>query len=355
MPKKRIALIVLQVLFVFVLLLTNGCGTSILNSAQTYTPSPSATATCAPDIQLSTPEGWDPSSRLIVILFDPRAIGNQQIELSNGERTKDISLFIERIIPVVMHPGDQVSVFQLGYESYEAARVARLYSYASIPQLYNTPSPRETLTPLPSTPTTPLPPGFQAVAATKFARSQLSTRAAVETANASIYNCETIYWNNNVGLTATAWNGIATAEIGSVNNQLNEDTENFAKKTIETPFSTDELYYGGLYYGLAHASTDIVADCENYDRCILIIIDDLSISGKNNPDRLQIDLTGVNIYVIMPNCRDINQPKCASLQDYWNDEFKKFGASKFGTGNAEFAEYMNGIRVELNLLNAIGR
>ena len=82
----------------------------------TWTPSPSATPTCAPNIQLSTPEGWDTSSRFIVFLFDPRFTGNQQLELLSGEKIQDIPFFVSKIIPVLMKPGDQVSVFQLGYK-----------------------------------------------------------------------------------------------------------------------------------------------------------------------------------------------------------------------------------------------
>lgn len=314
----------------------------------TWTPSPSATATCIPNISLSTPEGWG-SSRLIVILFDPRSMGDQYLELENKEKTQDISFFVGRMIPRLIKPGDQISVFQLGYSSFDDAVVTRLFSYVEVPQLYNTPSPRETLTPLP--PTNVPTPGFVAVATHNAVVVQSTQRAGTETANKARYGCEVIYWNNIVMSTATAWGAIATSEIGELNKKLNEEMKDFYEidddQIRETPFKTNELYYGGLYNGLNFASTVFRAECKNYTECILLIVDDLQFYGQNNPDNLPIDLKGIKIDVVIPNCRYIDQPSCMKVRDYWNNEFIKFGAGE--------AEYWNGVRVEINLLNAIGR
>ena len=349
--KSKKAILKLILAFNLLLIILVACGGASTSDEDdgyaTWTPSPSSTPTCVPNIQLSTPEGWGTSSRLIVVLYDPRTTENRDLELTNGEKTQDIPYFITRIIPMLMRPSDQVSIFQLGYSSYDSARVTRLYSYTTAPQLYNTPSPRETLTPLP--PTTIPSPGFQAVATQNFVRTQLTARASTEAAAEAKYSCEVNYWNDNVKLTATAWDGTATAEIGGISDQLDTEIENFKNSgnATEKPFSTNELYYGGVYYGLNFASTVFQSDCKKYNECILIIIDDLETWGENNPENLPIDLGKVKIYSILPNCKDLDQPSCVKLREYWTVEFEKFGAVDM--------VYWNETRVELNLLSAIGR
>jgi hypothetical protein len=107
------------------------------------------------------------------------------------------------------------------------------------------------------------------------------------------------------------------------------------------------MAYGGLYYGLYFATVDFKADCSRFDACYLVILDDLTYWGLHNPAKLPIDLKGINVYAVMPNCRDINQPDCTELQDYWKAEFEGFGAIS--------STYLNGLRVELNLMDGIGR
>lgn len=314
------------------------------NYVVTWTPPPSATPTCAPNTHPMTPEVLHLSTRLFVILYDPRTVGDQYLELANGEKTQDIPHFIGNIVPVLMKPSDQVSVFYMGYSSYNDAKVARLYSYTIPPLLYDTPVPRATLTPPP--PTTTPNYGYEEVA-TKNALMKLQIAAtATEAENQRIYNCEVKHWNDTIQTTAVAWNSTATAEISEISNNID-----LALKEINTnkgkPFSTDELFYGGVYYSLSFASTVFQSSCKEYDDCILLIIDDMHVSGGNNPDNLSINLNGVKTYVVMPNCQDINEPNCKSLEDYWDNEFLKFGAIK--------PVYWNGIRAEINLLNAVGR
>ena len=326
-----------------------GCQVGGNGGVATWTPSPSLTPTCVPDIQISTPEGWGAVSRLFVILYDPRSVGEQNLEFSNNDATKDIPTFVQKVIPEIMQPGDQVAVFQLGYSNYDAARVTRLYSYTTLPPLYNTPAPRATLTPLPPTkfPT----PGFEAVATDNFMRVETTKRANIEAENLKLNDCEVISWNTKVKLTATVWNVTATAEVNDIHARIKSEFELFYSNStaIETPFRTNELYYGGVYFGLDFATTIFNADCKQYTECVLIIIDDLELWDENNPDNLPIALNEVKqILAIMPNCEDIDQPSCARLKNYWTNEFARLGA-------AVEPEYWNGERAEIKLLEAIGR
>jgi len=305
------------------------------------TPSPVLSPTCQPNIQLATQAGLIPPTKLVVVLYDPSAQVIPELDFANGSKTTNITSFVSKIIPDLLGPGDEVSVFQLGYDTYTAARVTRQYSYLTIyPQLYVAPS-YSTLTPLPPTgvPT----PGYGEVA-TKNAYVGTSTaRAIYEAANSASYNCAVLYYNANVRSTATAWQQVQAEDNSSLSTA---EVSDFATVSPGRENLT-ELVYGGLYYGLYFASVDIKSDCAKYDECDLVIVDDLHVYGKHNPEKLPIALNGVNTYVIMPNCRDINQPDCAALQSYWTTEFQGFGVTNI--------DIWNGVRAEVNLLGKIGR
>jgi hypothetical protein len=309
--------------------------------AATLTPAPVGSPTCPANMQLSTPIGVDQSTRMVVILYDPHADINPGLDLTSGERLTNIPEFVTRIIPDLAGPGDQISVFQLGFDSYTASRVTRQFSYlTSYPQLYVAPS-LVTFTPLP--PTTEPTAGFGEVATKNAARIQGTARAIAEAANLAIYNCQVAYYNENISATGTAWIQMKSADISAISTAAASDMLTVTPSII----NINELAYGGVYYGLYFATVDILADCKKYDECDLIIVDDLHVYGRHNPLKLPIALNGVNLYVIMPNCRDLNQPDCTELQDYWTTEFQGFGISNIN--------YWNGVRAEINLLDGIGR
>lgn len=330
-------------------LLVGSCGPNPPTGVVTHTFTPSLTPTCLP-VSLSTPEGWSISSHLFVILYDPRSTVDGVLGFANRETTQDVTVFLRRLVPELMNPGDQLAVFQLGYSSYEAAQVTRLTSYTTIPPLYNTPSPGSTLTPLPE-PT--IVGGFGPVQATNQAKFMQTQRAAIEEQYESEYNCQKKYWNENVGATASFWNITATAEVANLVLRLETDFTRFLENSeaIETPFRTNELYYGGVYNGLNFATRVYQSEgagCNKYTSCTLVIIDDMNLWGKNNPENLTINLNNVKTYVVMPNCKDIDNTICQEAIAYWDTEFENFGMSAS-------PQYWNGERAEINLLEAIRR
>lgn len=308
---------------------------------KTSTPTPVLSPTCQTDIQLATQQGLNPPTKLIVILYDSRVKVVPELDLADGEKTTDVAKFVSKLVPDIMGPGDEISVFQLGYDTYPAARVTRQYSYLTIyPQLYVPPS-MATFTPLPPTgvPT----PGYGEIATKNAYVGTATQRANLEAANSAAFNCQVLYYNSNIRSTATAWKQAQAADIANISTAAAADI------ATVTPGSENltELVYGGLYYGLYFASVDLKSDCAKYDECDLLILDDLRVYGKHNPDHLPISLKNVNLYVVQPNCRDINQPDCANLQSYWTEEFQGFGAANI--------TYWNGVRAEVNILGKVGR
>lgn len=332
--------------FVFILSACGG-GAGSDSGISTWTPSPIPTATCIPDVNLSTPEGW--GARVVVFLYDDRPIlDDYYLQLENGERIKNPSLFIKTVVPKLFRPNDQISVFQLGYSSFDDAIVSRLFSFTTPPDLFSTPLPPNII---PTNSPAVLTPGFGYVATQNAMTQQAKVIAATNGANETQYRCAIDFWNRVVQQTATVWDGVATAEISNITENMVEEFAIYSseakKLERDEPYRTNELYYGGIYYGLSFATIVFGEQCRDGVECILVIVDDLNVYGKNNPDNLAIDLENVRIIATMPNCRFIDQPDCVQLQEYWTEEFSKFGASNI--------EYRNGDRAESNIIDYAGR
>ncbi|MBT7350131.1 hypothetical protein HN803_05050, partial [candidate division WWE3 bacterium] len=348
--RNRTALFVILFNLFFIVLVA--CGKDGPGGIATHTPLPSATATCPPNIELSTPIGWKTSSRLLVILFEPRleTMNGQYLELRGGENTHDASYFVSHVLPSLTGPGDHVAIFQLGHDTYSEARVTSLDSYIEVPQLYDTPSPRNTSTPVPTITETPEP-GMLAIRATNTARAYETMVTGTQLAKDAIYNCEKTVWNETAGATAVAWNATQTAEASNLGSSIESSLETHKSNSQlrSDAFSTDELYYGSVYYGLHFATLVIEEECNKHDDCVLLIVDDLSVLGRNNPDMLSIDLSSVDVHSIMLGCEDIKQPDCKAIRDYWDVEFVEFGV------DPNKITYWNGIHLEQNLIDTIGR
>lgn len=326
------------ILMFFALLVLGACNPSENTGyrIQTYTPTASATPTCKPGSGILTPANWEKSpSQLIVVLYDPRfyisrlgdSDNGQYLELLDGEKTRDIPYFLSRVVPALMKPSDQVAIFELGYSSFDNARVGRLRSELTPPPLYNTPAPPKAVTPAPTlgTPT----PGFEWVARVNAYQGTSTAVAETATESAQQYNCTLDYYNHNILLTSVAYDTASTAEANRVITELGTGLAVSSTPRIisnEKQFGTNELYYGGVYYGLSFATTIFQSQCNKYDNCLLYIVSDMHYYGLNNPDKLPIDLKGVHTYVIMPSCLDLDEGNCKERVEYWSSEFSAYGS-----------------------------
>ena len=334
---------VLITILIFVLFISSCIGRQLTPfDSASQTSLPPSTPTCVPNMAISTPADWESKRVFYVILFDPSTTAENFVEYQNGEGTQNLYEFVQELSKKLINLGNQVSVFQLGQRSYESARYLRLESELEVPLLYNTPSFVNTPSPIPVVVSTDLN-DRAIIAATNQAAKTQTAVAITATTIYSNYLCEIKAWNDTVGITATYFKEIEKMEKATLAAEIVNSNDTVP---IETPYSKD-VVFEGLY----HATIDLNSDCPAYDECVLIIIDDLKTWTFENQlcDDCQIDLSGLDkIYAIMPDCRDINQPSCKKIQDFWNERFLEYG---YGFPSAE---YHNGAKVEKYILESIG-
>lgn len=315
----------------------------------TATPiTPSPTPRICPNINLDPASGLKVTRTFIVVLFDKNSTENQQVlEDLDGQKTGDVVGFIDKLLPQVLGSGDEYSIFQLGFRTYEGARYDRYSAQISnAPDIFPTPQSHQTLTPVATPRLGEGTPGLVIIQQKNHYGTAIAQQYATSTQLAFEDLCKisayaTAYQSTNVAWTVT--NQAISTEIAT----------NIAENTTSTPVIIETPFAGQvLYEGLSHASIDFESQCSQYDRCILLIIDDLidwrnTQPGNEIPDYLDFNLKAVEVIVVLPNCRDLQQPSCTRIKDLWTDEFILFGAKNP-------IVYLNGDRLEERLLQLIG-
>lgn len=333
--------------FVLSTLILIGCSIGEIESitgitATPITPSPTPRI-CPPNIDLGSLDNLeiDPPT-FIIVLYDVNSTNGENLEYVTGEKTSDVMGFIGKILPRLLGPGDQYSIFSLGFRGYEAAKLDRFTSIIEhAPEIVDTPQPHETLTPIP-TPTL-----SGAVLENQVAKNQYESAVEAQrgtaTQSAFEYDCEIMAYDSTHKVTATAWSVTKQAEADEIATQIVlAQTEREEKiQALETPFASNNVYEG-----LSHVTFDFENQCKNYERCILIIFDDLTDWRIETPDYLHINLEDVEVISVLPQCEDIIQPSCKSVQDLWKSLFDSYKVKSI--------EYRNGERLEEFLISYIG-
>ena len=328
----------------FVATAVSGCGlvetiTGITPTPMTPSPTPRI---CPPNIDLGPLDGLEIEPTFIIVLFDGNSINTESLEYVNGEKTSDVMSFIGRILPKILGPGDQYSMFSLGFRHYQAAKLDRYSSkITEAPEIVATPQISTTLTPIP-TPTLSVA-VLENQAGKNQYESDIEAQNATATQSAFEYICEVAAYDTTYKVTATAWSVTKQAEANEIATQIviaqNDREEKI--KTIETPFASDNVYEG-----LSHVTVDFEDQCKKYERCVLIIFDNLGDWRIETPDYLHVNLVGVEVISILPQCEDIIQPNCKFVQDLWTPQFISL--------KAKSVEYYGGERLEDSLLNYFG-
>lgn len=309
----------------------------------TPTPiTPSPTPRICPNVDLENLNRLEITPAFIVVLFDPSITQEATLEYVSGDKTADVMDFLGVVLPKILGVGSQYSLFSLGFRTYEAAKLDRYSSkITEAPELVATPIPYETLTPVP-TPTL-----SGAVLQRQEAKNQYNATVTAQFATATQLAfedlCHKSTYDDVYKATATQWSVTQQAEGVEVATQVeNAKIERENKITvIETPFAKNNVYEG-----LSHVTIDFEDQCKNYQRCVLLIFDDLTDWRGETPDYLDIKLENVEVVSILPQCEDIIQPSCVEIQDKWTSLFDSYGIKSI--------EYHNGERLETTLLEYFG-
>ncbi|MBI1854661.1 MAG: hypothetical protein HYR93_02150, partial [Chloroflexi bacterium] len=306
------------VLSILVLLVLGACQTTNQPPPYvTWTPSPSVTPSptlriCPPNQKIASANDLKLHTTFIVILFDQASVNSSTMAYMNGQTTGDAFAFIKKVLPELLGPGDQYSIFRLGYRSYEAARVDRYSSkIIDAPQIGATPAPYATLPSI----TPPVIYVDEAVLQKIKDENTYKTAVAEQQATATQqdfeYNCNITAFDNIFAATATMWSVTQTAVATEISSKL-DGISTPSSSALEPPFADT------VYEGLSEATIDIETQCSRYEKCVLLIIDDLYDWRNTTPDHkvpdLYINLKNVEIVSIMPNCTDIYQPSCKNIQ-----------------------------------------
>jgi len=309
----------------------------------TPTPiTPSPTPRICPDANLENLDSFKLTPTFIVILFDSNSTNGATLEYLNEQGTSDVMDFVAVVLPKVLGAGSQYSIFSLGFRSYEAAKLDRYTSkITKAPEIVATPVPHSTLTPVP-TPTL-----SDAVLQHQEAKNQYNATVTAQYATATQLafedHCQMAVYDSMHKATATQWSVTQQAEAMEIATQVEIARINRENNSavIETPFASNNVYEG-----LSHVTIDFENQCKNYERCILLIFDDLTDWRGETPDYLDVNLEGVEVISVLPQCEDIIQPSCKSIQDKWTPLFESYGIKSI--------EYHNGERLEEFLLNHLG-
>jgi hypothetical protein len=311
----------------------------------TPTPvTPSATPLVCPPQDITSQDDLEISSTFLVVLFDQSSVENNTLEYSDGKKTGNVVEFINDFIPKIMGPGDQYSIFKMGYINYDDALFYRYSSKVSkAPKIVTPPAQYNTLTPVPSP--TPFPGGsvMKNLADQNMYEATVTAQVATATQLAFEYQCHVNAFDSDAQATATGWSVTKTAVATEISSQL-QNASTPSVSISPTPFADT------VYEGLLDASVDFENQCSGYHRCILLIFDDMhdwrnTAPGEKVPFS-NISLGNVDVISVMSNCPVIFSPTCTQVQGLWTDQLKRFGAKS--------VTYINGSNLEDTLIQDLG-
>ena len=307
------------------------------------TPSPTPRI-CPPNTKLLDGNNLKSTPTLFIFIYNQDStLNGPGLEFKAGENTHDAFGFINQIIPDLLGPGDEYSLFKFGYSGYNVARVGGFQSrIPNSPAVLSTPLPYQTATPYPTIDVANLPALERLQKLNEYNNNIAKQKSEIEQGLFE-QNCLENNYNQSINATATLWSATKSAESIEIATKITEDQGK--KDNVAVPTT-----YPDVYRGLTYVSYDFNYLCPKYEKCFLIIISDLS--DWRNPSALtripkdiNVDLKKVNLITIIPNCDTIQDPVCQDMIGRWDDKFKTFGAIS--------TKYFNGIRLEENLVNYV--
>ena len=352
----RFITIVLPLAFIFLTLMSCGPeGIGLITHTPTP-PTPSLTPTptkrdCPPPAGIITPERATIPSYLVIVLYDPDE-PRGAMDYVNGQNTSNVLDFIREVFQNIVQPGDHYAAFRLGCRDYSCARVINNNSPTlEAPLIAATPSPQSTLTPA-STPTFARtePSLFEKTQSARDYGATLTVQAATATEMAFEDDCAQIDWEESYAAQNAAWEATKAAAGAEFLAQIESDLNTYQSDVDDVPTPYDPHV---LFEGLRDATIILQNECSKYDKCVLIIFDDLeewrmdADGYPDKPENMEIDFTNTEIITVMLRCADIYQPDCRDVQNIWTPEFDSYGSLS--------VEYCNGKDLEEFLINYLRR
>ncbi len=312
------------------------------------TPSPTK-RTCPPSSSIITPEKVTIPQHLVIVLYDPYE-SSGVMEFQDERSTSNVLEFVRSVFQKAAQPGDRYAIFRLGCRDYSCARVMNENSSPlESPLIAATPSPQTTLTPV-STPTYQ---GQTIFEKSEIGRSQTATvtaQYATATEMAFQDDCARLDWIQNYATEYAAWESTKAAAQATFLTQIASNLDAYQNNltSTATPYAPN-----ALYEGLRDVTVIFQNECGKYQRCILLIFDDLEEwrigpEGKPaKPPNFYINLSNVDIVTVVLKCVDVYQPDCTTKKKIWEPELKSYGALK--------VELYNGKDLEKNLIQYLRR
>jgi len=254
--------------------------------------------------------------------------------------------FFENTFPDLLKSGDEITFYSLGYK-YDDYNLARQWKFTSRiknpPNMQPSPTSISTYIPL----ATPVDTGetLKDIQNQNNFKATATVYAAEATQVAFDHGCAMQEWEGIYSATQEIFLSTQEAEATAISTQIRGIAQG-TPRVQATPFD-----YENVYEGLSHASTAMKGKCSEYERCILVIFDDMhdwrNASEKNEmPEYMKIRLDNVEVITVMPQCLDIYQPDCAKNITLWQSELTEVGVSRI--------EFINGDRLKTKLVDLIG-
>jgi len=288
-------------IIIFIILVVAGC-----TPAESV---PQVSRTDCPTYLVNTPESKGNTPKLIIILVkeDPsyRDYSYQAFDL------------LTDILPEVIEPGDRVIMLSTEHFTIEnSVFLDAEVSFIEKPAISNSPTPPPTIGVLPSPTVTPEGDYMRAVA-TQNAIRYIQNTQTYATQAAFEYACAKEFWNRDNQELWEQWEAARQLAIASFMESFESGINN---NKINGFTSTG----GQMFEALHIASLILNSECPKYNRCDLVIFSDLYDFRDYRPQDIDIQLSNLDIAVMLPNCEYL--PQCQQKITFWTDNFTTYGA-----------------------------
>lgn len=272
-------------------------------------------------------------SKLIIALFENNAL--YQSYLPQAFDAMDTAL------KMTAQPGDKFFMLDMNAQGFDASIVAK-GQVETVSAPLAPPSPTVFPTNTPPLPAMSTPQGALAQQVATQSANATSVSVRMETTKSAFeYQCANQSWSNQYLVISREWEKQKDESVGKF-------IEDLKMKQSEI-----EIGNGGtrnqVWEGLSYASLIMKNECDNFDRCVLIVFSDMQESRSVKPEELNVDLRNVEVLGVMLNCKLIYSPECGNWVETWK------GYLFSNDINAKSVDFINGEDLERTLFRTLSQ